>query len=133
MTINFKTALEELKFLKTPEGKADSFLRTTIKKLGESPIAIESIESLYFEIYGSGFREDPSDYKLFAYCKHTTNGMARTQTICFSSPFGDKEEIFLVYNALKNILGKSYKLEETLANFGGNEFFHFVQGFHFKI
>lgn len=133
MKFNFKEALEEIKFLQTPKGKAEEFLRTTIDTIKTS-LDVNRTESLCFEIYGEGDKQQPACYKLNAYYYHGIGHIPHSNLICFSPPFYKKEEVLLVYDIIKNKLKEDgFKTEETSLDFCGGEYYHLIKGFKIKI
>jgi len=133
MNFNFKQALEEIRFLQTPEGKAEEFLRLTINTIKPS-IDVNCIEKLCFEIYGEGNEKHPFCYKLYAYYYYSNGNTPRSSKICCSKPFYDRDEVLLVYDTIKNKLKEEgFEPQETPFPFGKTEYYYLIKGFWFEL
>lgn len=128
MNLHFKQALEELKYLDTIEGKAETFLRSTIDAINKSK-KISSISSLCFNLY-----EGPTFYCLYSCCYYKSGYLPSRKDLCFSDPIFNYREINLIYEVIKNkLIEEGFKLQSDFSIPSNKKQFVFRQSFKIEI
>ena len=134
MNFHFKQALEEAKYLQTPEGKAETFLRSVINTIKTSS-CVNCIDSISFQLYSEGNDKKPIGYKLFC-CYHSYFQSIPSLTIrlYYSDLICDFHEIDLIYEIIQNKLREEgLKPKKDVSPILKRNEYHFIKGFNFEI
>lgn len=123
MNLNFKQALEQAKYLLTPEGKAEALLQSTIDTINKGNFA-NGIHSISFDIFA-----DKISCKLYShYYNHILTSKPCTITSITSS---DLNEIISIYQIIENKLKEEGYTPNK--NFAFSELSTFKDGFKFNV
>jgi len=133
MKFHFKQALEEAKYLQTPEGKAETFLRSIIDTIKTSS-CVNCIDAISLKLYGEGKDKKPFGYKLYSSYRTYSRSIPLTINLCSSDLICDFHEIDLIYEIIQNKLREEcFEPKDIPSGLEGNENHHFIKGFYFKI